>query len=266
MINITKIYEIAEQYLSPKKVKIESELKSRKKVLSRLAFLFSQLEREREKIYPTQGIKRTDIKSGINDALEKDEFSKYINEKEIENDFNKTIKHIEYINGMCENVESVKGYIKKNSDLLPFEYIETINQTQDVSTSNINMEILVGIIKGEHEFIALIEEMIQEIITAGALQKEEYEKLQSLMKTKIPWNKKLNEFAFLMNKLFNNQFIEIPTTGSSVVKSELLHAHFIIEGKVGKPTTERSLKDAFNNLSKKTKPDKYDELKKEIFK
>ena len=250
-MDTTEIFRIADTYCIDEIEKINVELKKRKKVLQQLAYLFTKLEIEKDKLHPAQQIKRTELKSAINDALEMDKFTEYLEGTEHTNDYATTLQNLNTnkIKFCTEpKSKSTKGFIGDNKEILPFEYLKAIEHTSQLDCSKINEEVFIGFIKGAHNVADQIEDKIASIISSNALKDEELEELKTLINTKIIWNRKLNEFAFVMNKLFNNQFINIPATGSSVVKSDLLHAHFKIEGKLGNDATKKSLKCAFNDL------------------
>lgn len=262
------IREFAEKYCNDQLNDIKKQATERKQVLKKLGFIFLELERLKAELLPVKVGQRSDLKAGIYNAYENDSFFAYCESEQIDLDYIESIKTIEKRSKFIYDDKKLTptNYVKKNEELLPFEFRKSFCILKTKKIHDLSIETLAGFIYGQILLIADLEAEILDIINSNQLFKDELEELKLLMERKIKWDQPLNEFAYIMDKLLYSGYIDPTGIDSFPKKAALFHPHFYIKGKGGEEASERSLDDAFYNLTKSSlKTDRLEKIKRVFY-
>jgi hypothetical protein len=250
-----EIREFAERFCAQRKKEIKKQTVIRKSLLQQLAFLFSELHKIRMDLFPTEFAQRSDIKTGLINSYENDNISEYIHSEQFNSDFLESIEAIKKRSDFLydDGKLNPKNYTQKNETYLPFEFRVSFLELSTTKLDSLRLEVVAGAVYGQILLIEDIESEISNLINENQLGKEDLEELKKLLENKIKWVKPLNEFAFIMDRLIKADYINIDPPGKSPQRAELFRAHFLLPGKLGGEASQKSIKDAFNNLNSKDK-------------
>lgn len=243
--------DFAKKHAGEKLKVIEKETNQKRSILTQLSYLLCQLAEQKELLYPMQEAKRSILKDEIIIAYENDKLFQYHNSKNIDDAYKKLIESIDVSKKFYHDKKTLtaKKYLDANDPFFPFEYSEALLINNTKNHENLNLDQVGGIVLAQIMLIEDIESVVKDLIFDNQLNKEDLERLEFLLNKKIKWSEALNEFAFIMNRLMNKNYIEIPSDNTSPKKADLFHAHFYIIGNNGEEASIRSLKDAFNNVN-----------------
>jgi hypothetical protein len=260
--------EYAEKYSAEKFKLVKSETIKRKKLLPQLAYLFSELSLINSRLFPIEPCQKTDIKYGIISAYQRDDLIKYFESDQIDNEFSSSVKTINDRSKLfTDNTKmTATSFVQKNQFYIPFEFSESCINIKTKDFSDLTLELVSGIVYSEIMLKEMIEDEVIDLIHEDTIGREELEELKALTNNKIKWTQKANEFAYIMQKLIDTNFIDVSITNSFSKLADLFHAHFHINGKAGNEATVRSLEDSFENVSKnKISKDRIDRIKDIFF-
>jgi len=253
MKNYKDFNDFAVVYAREKLKTIIKEVKQKRSLLPQLSYLLNQLAEQKEQLHPMQEAKKSKLKYGIIAAYENDKLFNYYESKQIDDEYSKLIESIENNKRFYHDKKNltVEKYIEANKPLFPFEYSDALLNKNTKDHEILNLDQVAGIVLGQIILIEDIEEELKDLIYETQLNKEDIERLEFLLNKKIKWNEGLNEFAYIINTLMNNNYVDLPADNTSPKKADLFHAHFYIDGNSGKESSVRSMKDAFNNINVK---------------
>lgn len=245
--------EYADQHFKDKYASIENTLKNKTKPLNRLVYLAVELNNVSEDLDSSRDLKKSFIKSSVNDAYERDQVHIYMQDDSCTRDFtlfkeqwNKIDR--DYIEDKRKH--SVETFLTNNRNVIAPEIKESLIIANTKEVNKLSKELIAGVCLANN---MLKDELIRKFEIEAHKQGLTQQEMEDLMKRtshKITWLGDVNEFALLFNLLIDCNLVEQPGS-SAKQKAEFFEPHFRVNGKTrGTLASMRSLQDEFGKVDK----------------